>query len=375
MLEKRKLLGYVLRKEEEGADANGRGGATSDGRGGISDGKGNKDPGGRDGDNEGNGGKHDAGTAGTEQDGGDKQGSDPSHTAADAATSQDVTQETAAEVDQASLAEAAQQRALAQMARQGLVVDTDQTGAIVGATPERAASFGLFGANDLGTGSLRARTPSEMASYGIDLGSLSAADRINAIDPSRTIASDVQRAATTGLTALGGPVGSVVGMGVGHSIDSAVTNSRLKDLGYSDTQARAIAESAIGARTAGRAVGMIGSAAVGPVAGAIAGLSDNPVSQMALDAATKKAASYGLSLAGQSFADRYGDQVYGDIMAGKTPSSPQGNPLGSDGDRYAVAANAPGRQTNIASAQPAADIDIGSDFYDYVSKFGGSHYG
>lgn len=60
MLEiKRKLLGFTPRKEEEGADGNGRGGATSDGRGGISDGKGNKDPGGRDGDS--SGGTNDAG--------------------------------------------------------------------------------------------------------------------------------------------------------------------------------------------------------------------------------------------------------------------------------------------------------------------------
>lgn len=46
---RRKLLGFALHKEEEGADGNGRGGANSDGRGGISDGRGNKDPGGRDG--------------------------------------------------------------------------------------------------------------------------------------------------------------------------------------------------------------------------------------------------------------------------------------------------------------------------------------
>lgn len=56
---RRKLLGFALHKEEEGADGNGRGGANSDGRGGISDGRGNKDPGGRDGAEGGAGGNGD----------------------------------------------------------------------------------------------------------------------------------------------------------------------------------------------------------------------------------------------------------------------------------------------------------------------------
>lgn len=353
MLElKRKLLAHVLCKEEEGADGNGRGGANSDGRGGVSDGKGNKDSAGRDGadSDSGNGGNKDSA---------DHDNSSPN----------DTDNSDAPDVDP----DAMQARELSRMARQGLVVDTDATGSIVDAKPERAASFGLFGANDLGTGSLRARTPADMAGYGIDLGDLNATDRLNAIDPSRTIASDIQGAATSGLGVVAGPMGSVVGMGLGNAIDSSVTRSRLSDLGYADTQARAIADSAIGARTANRAIGMIGGAAIGPVASAIAGLSNNPIGQLALDAATKKAASYGLSIAGQSLADTFGRDVYGDIMDGKNP---YGNPVDTPSREGRItlasggasAASAPAGTVRTASKQP--DADIGSNFYDYVSKYG-----
>lgn len=365
---KRRLLGNVFRKEEEGSNPNGRGGANSDGKGGISDGKGNKDPGGRDGDSKDGGGGE---GGGGKSNGGDKQSS--ANTSSDT-DNQDATQADAPTVDAPGWAEQTQRNAVAQMARSGLSVTTDDTGAVVSAEPERAANFGLFGANDYGVGTVRARTAADMATYGIDIDSLNATDRINAIDPSRTISPDMQRAAMAGLGVAAGPVGAIAGASIGGAIDAAVTASRLGDLGFTSTQAKAIADSAVANRTAQRTMGIAGGMVAGPLTGALAGaLTSNPVHELVANMGLGTAAKYGIGLAADTLADKFSRGVYDNVMSGRTAFDSQPDIDGGGSDR--LAETGLNTKPSTAASGPVADIDMGSDFYSYLSEFGGDQYG
>lgn len=381
--------------EYEGA---GRNGARSDGRGGVSDGGGSKTGAGSGGQSGGSGGGGTAkagggsssgrdkaregktaggGGGGTTEAGGPERSGDAGHSGNDSSQSEaDQQSTTETDVDIADWANQTQQHVLAQMARQGLVVGTDDQGNITSAEPERAASFNLLGANDMGTGTLRARTANEIAGYGIDLGNIAPQDRIRTIDPGASIASDVQSGLTAGGSVVAGPAGSMAGMIAGQAIDSSITASRLRGLGFNDVQADAIAKSATADRTTSRVTGLLGGLALGTLSGAVASSISDPVTQSLVGGGVSMAANKGLQLASQGIGTSIGQQVYHDTMNG-TPSR-QPSRLGAESDKAGQVLTANAGQARQPAATVTASVapadSMGQGFYDFVSKWKGGAY-
>lgn len=258
--------------EDAGDDGSGRGGERSDGHGNTSDGRGNRT---------GDGGGY----------GGDMGGAD---------------QREASRRERAGLGEGGWD---ANGSR-----DDGRYGRSDGSFGEkdRAASFGAFGVTDWGSGVLRARTPAELARYGIsqqDLSGLRTAGW-GVIAPGASMPSMQRKMSLVGqFSPL--PGGSQLGAFAGTAIDRATLRNSLQELGYDARYSDAMA--------AGRTAPGLASSMASPVVNELFGVYGGLVNK----------------LAGSRLASKAGDMAFDQTMAGVPGSRP-------------AATQADGRQGGIA---------------------------
>lgn len=155
-------------------------------------------------------------------------------------------------------------------------------------TKDRVASFGIFG-NDMGSGILRARTPAELASYGIsrnDLANLGAGS-IGVIAPGASMPRAQKTLQTLGmLSPL--PGGSAMGSMLGSFLDNRAIRSAMSNLGYDDQMSAALAAGQTAPGALRTVAGPFVSAIAGPYAGLANKFVGSPLEQRAADLAFKQ---------------------------------------------------------------------------------------